>query len=84
MTTSPLRVLVIVDHAVGISGPHRNVVGTLNALAIHPEIDLRVVTGRVDNSEPYARRCDIRLGFVPHQVKASWRNLVNATERNAG
>src|SRR5690606_37825582 len=55
-----MRVLVLVDHAVGISGPHRNVVGTLNALSAREDVDLRVLTGKIGASEPYAARCEIR------------------------
>lgn len=70
-----MRVLVLVDHAVGISGPHRNVVGTLNALSAREDVDLRVLTGKIDASEPYAARCEIRLGFEPHQPRQAWKNI---------
>lgn len=64
---APLRVLVIVDHAVGVSGPHRNVVGSLNALTSRPDARVTLFTGRVDPDEPYARpgRAEIVLGYAP-------------------
>lgn len=75
MTEKVIRVLMLVDHAVGISGPHRNVVGSLNALSARDDIDLRLLTGRIDESEPYASRCDIHLGFDPHNPRSLMQNL---------
>lgn len=75
MEKRKVRVLVLVDHGVGISGPHRNVVGSLNALAARDDIDLRLLTGRIDETEPYASRCDIHLGFEPHNPRCFMRNL---------
>lgn len=63
-----MKVLVIVDHAVGISGPHRNVVGSLNALSARSDVDLRLLAGKIDENEPYASQCNIQLGFEPHNV----------------
>jgi glycosyltransferase involved in cell wall biosynthesis len=72
-----LNVLVAVDHAVSISGPHRNVVGSLNALSAREDVRLRLVCSRIDEREPYARsnRTEIRLGFDPHRPSAFWSNL---------
>lgn len=70
-----MRILVLADHAVGISGPHRNVVGTLNALSARGDVDLRVLTGKFDPSEPYATRCEIRLDFEPHRPGRAWNNM---------
>jgi glycosyltransferase involved in cell wall biosynthesis len=75
MAERKLRVLMVVDHAVGISGPHRNVVGSLNALAARDDVDLRLLTGRIDPEEPYASHCDVLLGFEPHNVRSLFRNL---------
>lgn len=66
---------MLVDHAVGVSGPHRNVVGSLNALSARSDVDLRLLTGKIDKNEPYADRCDIRLGFAPHEIKQIAQNL---------
>lgn len=78
-----LKVLVLVDHAVGISGPHRNVVGTLNALTARSDLQVRLLCGRIDPNEPYAKsnRLDIHLDFNPHQsrkVLANWRRVKTA------
>jgi glycosyltransferase involved in cell wall biosynthesis len=72
-----LAVLVVVDHAVGSSGPHRNVVGSLNALSRRSDLDVRLLCSRIDAAEPYAKRgaLDIRLGFDPHRGPALTRNL---------
>lgn len=63
-----MKILVMVDHATGISGPHRNVVGSLNALAARSDVDVRLLTGKIDKNEPYASGCEIQLGFEPHNV----------------
>lgn len=72
-----LPVLVVVDHAVGSSGPHRNVVGSLNALSRRNDLDVRLLCGRIDRAEPYAtsEALDVRLGFTPHRASALARNL---------
>lgn len=72
-----LNVLVLVDHAVGISGPHRNVVGSLNALAQQPGVQIHLVTGRIDPLEPYARspRVRIHLGFQPKEPGRAAHNV---------
>lgn len=74
-----MKVLIPVDHAVGISGPHRNVVGTLNALGARDDVELVLLTGRIDPSEPYATatNIDVRLGFRPHDPKRILANLCN-------
>jgi glycosyltransferase involved in cell wall biosynthesis len=73
----PLKVLVAVDHAAGISGPHRNVVGSLNALAARPDVSLRLVCGTIDRNEPFAAApgIDIHTGFDPHKPAAFFSNL---------
>jgi glycosyltransferase involved in cell wall biosynthesis len=74
---STLSVLVVVDHALGNSGPHRNVVGSLNALSRRPDLNVRLLCGRTDDAEPYARSgtMDIQLGFLPHQSSAFPSNM---------
>jgi len=49
---SNLNVLFIVDRATAGSGPHRNVVTSLNALVARKDIYVRLLTGQVDHSEP--------------------------------
>jgi glycosyltransferase involved in cell wall biosynthesis len=74
-----MRVLIPVDHAVGISGPHRNVVGSLNALGARSDVEVVLLTDMIDQNEPYARahNIEVRLGFRPHDPKAmpanAWR-----------
>ena len=80
------KVLALVDHARGISGPHRNLVGSLNALAARGDIEVRLLCHAIDEKEPYARgnRIDIRLGYNPANVKRLpvnvWRVLVASTD----
>lgn len=66
-----LRVLVLVDHARGLSGPHRNVVGSLNALAAREDVQVRLLCREIDDNEPYAygNRIEIRLGYDPHNAR---------------
>lgn len=72
-----MRVLIPVDHAQGITGPHRNVVGSLNALTARSDIEVVLVTGKIDEDEPYAQsaRIDIRFGYNPHDPARIWSNL---------
>lgn len=69
-----MKVLVVVDHATGISGPHRNVVGSLNALAARSDVDITLLTGKIDENEPYVEGCEIILGFEPHNVGKFFNN----------
>ena len=69
-----IKILVLVDHAVGISGPHRNVVGSLSALSARSDIDVKLLTGKIDESEPYVNQCEIHLGFEPHNVRKFIQN----------
>lgn len=71
-----LRVLVLVDHARGISGPHRHVVGSLNALARRDDVQLTLLCRAIDDREPYAHsnRIQIRLGYDPHSFRYSFGN----------
>lgn len=71
-----LKVLILVDHAKGISGPHRNVVGTLNALSGQENLQVTLLTGAIDEHAPYAkdRKVKIILGFQP---KNPWKILIN-------
>jgi glycosyltransferase involved in cell wall biosynthesis len=72
-----LRLLVLVDHARGITGPHRNVVGSLNALSKRDDVQLRLLCREIDEQEPYAQsnRIDIRLGYAPHDPKRVVGNI---------
>jgi len=72
-----IKVLVLVDHAVGRTGAHRNVVGILNALSRRDDVNVRLLCGKIDPGEPYARsgRIDIRLGFEPHRASSLVENL---------
>jgi len=69
-----IKILVLVDHATGISGPHRNVVGSLNALSSRPDVDIRLLTGKIDENEPYVKRCDIHLEYEPHNISKLIKN----------
>jgi glycosyltransferase involved in cell wall biosynthesis len=72
-----MRVLIPVDHAVGVSGPHRNVVGSLNALGARDDVEVVLLTGRIDPGEPYASapHIDVHLGFAPHDPKRVPQNV---------
>lgn len=77
---SGLKVLIPVDHAVGISGPHRNVVGSLNALGARDDVEVVLLTGKIDATEPYARaqNIDIRLGYQPSSHQRLLANIWSA------
>lgn len=72
-----IRTLVLADHAVGISGPHRNVVGTLNALSRRPDLEVRLLTGAIDPLEPYAQEEALQVitGFDPKSLWAMPGNV---------
>jgi glycosyltransferase involved in cell wall biosynthesis len=73
-----LKVLVIVDHAVGITGPHRNVVGSIQALAAREDLELTVLCGRHELKEETRRRIVVREGFEPHRLTRFFSNLRKA------
>ncbi len=72
-----MRVPMLVDHAFGVSGPHRNVVGSLNALGARDDLEVVLLTGMIDPSEPYASAPNITIcqGFRPHDPKQLAANL---------
>lgn len=71
-----MNVLIPVDHAIGSSGPHRNVVGSLNALGARDDVSVTLLTGAIDPEEPYARapNLEVRIGFRPDDP---WRMASN-------
>lgn len=80
MTTngsSMVSLLVLVDRAIGGTGPHRNVVGTLNALSKRSDVSTTVFCGSYDTSEPFAHTSKIRflVGFNPKSVLRAPLNL---------
>lgn len=81
-----LKILVLVDHARGVSGPHRNVVGSLNALAARGDVEVRLLCREIDPNEPYARgsRIDIRLGYDPHDAKRLPSNMLRVLSAARG
>jgi len=81
-----LKLLVLVDHAEGISGPHRNVVGSLNALGRRDDIQVRLLCSRIDPAEPYAgaKNIEILNGYWPHDVNAVFRNIARVSSAARG
>lgn len=80
-----LKVLVVVDRGEGVSGPHRNVVSTLNALAAREDVELSVVCGSFDETASFASHdTNIQLGFNPHDLSKVMSNVasVMAAARN--
>ncbi|MGL1934835.1 MAG: glycosyltransferase family 4 protein [Fibrobacterales bacterium] len=73
-----IRVLLVVDHAKGTSGPHRNVVGTLNALALHQDVSLSLLCNEYDENELFARSKATKLytGFNPKKPLAILTNAI--------
>lgn len=63
-----MKVLIVVDHAVSGRGPHRNVVGTLNALSERKDVQVTLLTEKIDEAEPYAKSKKFKtvLSFSPH------------------
>ncbi len=81
-----LKVLILVDHAKGTSGPHRNVVGSLNALSVRKDISLTLLTGAIDVNAPYYTNSTIRiqLGFHPKKILRAPLNLFYAFKEVLG
>jgi glycosyltransferase involved in cell wall biosynthesis len=77
MSKQAIKILFLVDHALGISGPHRNVVSTLNALSTRQDVSIELVTGKIDRNEPYstAQQTHITLGFRPKTIAAIIGNI---------
>lgn len=71
-----MSVLFMVDFAVGRSGPHRNVVGTLNSLSNRPGIRIVLLTNEIDHNERYYNSANIEIikGFRPHSILNIWKN----------
>ncbi len=72
-----ISVLVVVDKAVGGTGPHRNVVGSLNALSSKDNIITTVLCGFFDESEPFAKSGKIKFhtGFNPKKPLLIFSNF---------
>ena len=72
-----ISVLVLVDRAQGGSGPHRNVVGSLNALSARDDVQVRLLSGYIDENEPFAASENLEcvLGFEPHNLLRVPQNL---------
>jgi len=81
-----LHILVVVDHAVGTSGPHRNVVGSLNALGARDDVSVRLLTGEIDEDEPYAKaeNVEVLLGFHPHRLRKVLSNALKVRRAARG
>ena len=72
-----INVMVLVDRAQGGSGPHRNVVGSLNALTARDDVRVRLLTGYIDENEPFAasKNLECVLGFESHNLLRVPQNL---------
>lgn len=72
-----LKVLVLVDHAKGIDGPHRNVVGTLNALATRKNLEITLLTGDIEKEAKYSSEGKVKivLGFKPKSPQHIPKNI---------
>lgn len=72
-----MKVFVLVDHAIAVTGPHRNVVGTLNALGARSDVRVTLFTEKIDETEPYflAKNISIILGFRPKKWVFVFINL---------
>jgi len=70
------KILVLVDHAKGIDGPHRNVVNSLNSLSLLKNIELTLLTGEIDKNEKYysSSNVNIILNFSPKNIKRLFYN----------
>jgi glycosyltransferase involved in cell wall biosynthesis len=73
-----IKVLILVDHAKGIDGPHRNVVGTLNALGRYSDLDITLLTGEIEENMPYTKCKNIKiiLGFHPKKLLYLFSNYL--------
>ncbi len=73
-----LKVLILVDKAIAVSGPHRNVVSVLNALSDREDVHVRLLCKKFDSTERYAKskRIEIISGFDPHNPQKVGSNLL--------
>jgi glycosyltransferase involved in cell wall biosynthesis len=71
-----IKVLVLVDSAIAKSGPHRNVVASLNALSMLPQISLTLLANEYDQKEAFACSETVRIveGFNPKSKKCLLQN----------
>jgi len=73
-----IKILVLVDHAIGKDGPHRNVVVSLNALCTRKKLSIILLTGEIEKNAPYAKSENIKivLGFSPKKIDKLITNLI--------
>ena len=70
-----LKVLMIVDHIIPTTGPHRNVLGTIQALSRRDDIELSVLCERHDLKAELLLKIHLQLGFVPGNFRKIFSNL---------
>ncbi len=72
----PIEVLVLVDKAVPESGPHRNVVSTLNALAARSDVKIHLLCQRYLTSASFNNgKIQIQTQFNPQNSWAFLKNI---------
>ncbi|OFZ82434.1 MAG: hypothetical protein A2583_03790 [Bdellovibrionales bacterium RIFOXYD1_FULL_53_11] len=72
-----ISILVLSERAVANRGPYRHVVGTLNALACRKDVAVTLLTGGIDEQEPYFKSGMVRIiaGFKPKSPFCFFKNL---------
>ena len=70
-----MRVLILVDKAVPDTGPHRNVVGNIQALSAREDVSVSVLCGESALSAEVLARINLQLGFVPRSLLSVFKNL---------
>lgn len=70
-----INVGLVVDRVIATDGPHRNVEGTVKALAARADVSLKVLCAEAELGDEILRRVDLRRGFEPHNLLRAPANL---------
>lgn len=75
MSIKKIKILILVDHIKGIDGPHRNVIGTIEALNLSSKLDVTVLTGDL-YEEDFKRYQNINIiqKFYPKNLRKVFSN----------
>lgn len=70
-----LRVLLVADHVVPITGPHRNVLGSVQALSMQSDVQLTVVCGHHEIPKTTQNKIKIETNFFPKKMSKILNNF---------
>lgn len=76
MRNKKLRILVVVDKVIPVTGPHRYVHGMIQALAFSNDVELHVLCGEFELAPEVLKQIKLTYGFKPHSTTKIVSNLL--------